>query len=202
MVDLNAAVLAGRLPPAYAFLASETGPPELMEAVKLFGVREVPGPKHSPEIMKWERTLASTYPALSWIEDVIQGDETPWCGLFMAWVCHLAGYGQPHHRFLSARSWAAWGVPAPDGPQLGDSVIYYRGDPDGPYGHVGIYVGEDDTHDHVLGGNQDNRVSIMRIVKTRRVAVRMAPGLAMADPGDRRRVYRSPGAVKLSENEA
>jgi hypothetical protein len=34
-------------------------------------------------------------------------------------------------------------------------------------GHVGLYVGEDATHYHVLGGNQANLVSIMRLAKGR-----------------------------------
>jgi cell wall-associated NlpC family hydrolase len=46
---------------------------------------------------------------------------------------------------------------------LGDVLTFKR---DGG-GHVGIYVGEDDKHYHVLGGNQGNSVSISRIAKTR-----------------------------------
>jgi len=34
-------------------------------------------------------------------------------------------------------------------------------------GHVGFYVGEDDTHLHVLGGNQGDAVSITRIARNR-----------------------------------
>ena len=34
-------------------------------------------------------------------------------------------------------------------------------------GHVGIYVGEDTTCYHVLGGNQSNQVNVMRIEKSR-----------------------------------
>jgi uncharacterized protein (TIGR02594 family) len=202
MTDPLSLPVVDRLPEAYRFLAEETGPPELIEALKLLGVEEIPGPEHSPEIMKWERELAGRYPRLGWIEEVIKGDETPWCGLFMANVTHKAGHGEPHQRFLSARSWANWGVEAPDGPQLGDTAVYWRGSPESRFGHVGIYVGEDRTHDHVLGGNQDNRVSIMRIDKTRRLAVRMGLGLNMADPGRRRKILMPPTAVKTSRNEA
>jgi uncharacterized protein (TIGR02594 family) len=190
------------LPRAYAFLAFETGPPELVAALKWFGVREIRGPRHNPEILSWEQRLADAYPALDWIRDVIDGDETPWCGLFMAWVHHRAGYGQPHHRFLSARSWASWGESAPDGPQLGDTCVFWRGKPDGPYGHVGLYVGEDEHCYHILGGNQDDRVSIMRVARARLIAARWALGIWMADPGNRRRVFRDPGDVRLSRNEA
>ena len=34
-------------------------------------------------------------------------------------------------------------------------------------GHVGLYLGEDATHFHILGGNQTNNVSITRIAKVR-----------------------------------
>ena len=39
-------------------------------------------------------------------------------------------------------------------------------------GHVGLYVGYDDVGFHVLGGNQSDRVSITRVVRSRLHAVR------------------------------
>jgi hypothetical protein len=46
---------------------------------------------------------------------------------------------------------------------LGDILTFKRNGG----GHVGIYVGEDNTHYHVLGGNQNNQVNVMRIAKNR-----------------------------------
>ena len=39
-------------------------------------------------------------------------------------------------------------------------------------GHVGLYVGQDETAFHVLGGNQSDAVSITRIARTRCIAIR------------------------------
>jgi hypothetical protein len=48
-------------------------------------------------------------------------------------------------------------------PGLGTILVFSRGSG----GHVGVYMGEDSTHYHVLGGNQSDRVSVARIPKTR-----------------------------------
>ena len=60
----------------------------------------------------------------------------------------------------SARNWADFGVElGKDDPCLGAIAVFVR---DGG-GHVGFYLGEDDTHVHVLGGNQSNSVTVARI---------------------------------------
>jgi cell wall-associated NlpC family hydrolase len=51
---------------------------------------------------------------------------------------------------------------------LGDVLVFTRKGG----GHVGIYVGQDKSCYHVLGGNQGDRVSIVRIEKTRCIGVR------------------------------
>ncbi len=56
---------------------------------------------------------------------------------------------------LWALSWSNWGNPVSE-PMLGDILTFKRTGG----GHVGIYVGEDLTHYHVLGGNQGNSVSV------------------------------------------
>ncbi|MFZ2996674.1 MAG: TIGR02594 family protein, partial [Sphingobium sp.] len=43
-------------------------------------------------------------------------------------------------------------------------------------GHVAFYVGEDASHYHVLGGNQGDCVSIMRLAKSRCIARRWPRG--------------------------
>ena len=44
-------------------------------------------------------------------------------------------------------------------------------------GHVGFYVGEDRFYYRVLGGNQQNAVNVMRIAKSRCVAIRWPKGV-------------------------
>ena len=56
---------------------------------------------------------------------------------------------------------------------FGDVLVFVRTTADGSKaGHVGLYIGEDDTAFHVLGGNQDDKVCIKRILKSRLYTVR------------------------------
>lgn len=189
----------------YAFLADEPGPPLLVEALKLYGVREYPGAADNPEIMTWRDALTDAYPSLGWIDDVVTGDAVPWCGLFMAYAAHRAGHGRPHPRFLAARSWMNWGldVPEPEEPRLGDVLVFDGGRRPPPAGHVGIYAGHDDTHFHTLGGNQSDSVSITRIRRARLLAVRRPPRVPNRPEGlTLTGVWIDPAAADVTENEA
>jgi len=192
------------LPHGYRFLANETGaPPLLIEALKLYGVREYPGAADNPAIIAWRSELCDAHPNLAWIREVYSGDAVPWCGLFMAYAAHRAGHGAPQPRFLAARSWQDWGEPVQDAAELGDALVFWRDQPDGRSGHVGIYVGEDDGFFHVLGGNQSDSVSFTRIRKTRLLeARRPAPVPHRPVTGWRGRIYIDPGAADVTENEA
>ena len=122
------------------------------------GVREIPGPRHNPTIMGWLRKLKS------WIKD----DETAWCGTFCAAVMQEAGLPVPRE-FPSARAWADWGANLRESVIAPGAVLVFsrKGG-----GHVGFYVGEDAVAYHVLGGNQGDAVSIVRISKARCIAIR------------------------------
>jgi uncharacterized protein (TIGR02594 family) len=63
-------------------------------------------------------------------------------------------------------------------------------------GHVGFYVGEDSGHYYVLGGNQGNTVSIMKLGKSRLIASRWPKG----EPVIGKYVFMKGG--KVSTNEA
>jgi uncharacterized protein (TIGR02594 family) len=148
------------LPKGYAWLAKEPGPKMLLEALKLHGVKETAGPGNTPEIMKWAVELGRG------VSTVYTADSVPWCGLFIATVAKRAGKPLPASP-LWARAWASWGTKSPDA-ALGDVLVFSR---EGG-GHVGLYVGEDETGFHVLGGNQGDAVSIKWILKARCIAVR------------------------------
>lgn len=94
---------------------------------------------------------------------------------------------------LQALSWAAWGAPSRT-PSLGDVLVFVRAGG----GHVGLYVGEDATHFHVLGGNQSDAVNIKRIERTRFVGARRHYSIA---PPPNVRVIRL-GGGEVSESEA
>ena len=136
----------------YNWLEEEKSPRILVQAVKLIGTKEIVGKDHNPVILDWARELGLK---------MYTNDEIPWCGLFIAYCAHKAGV-EVVDGPLWALNWAKYGTQV-NQPMLGDVLTFKR---DGG-GHVGIYVGEDRTHYHIIGGNQGNEVNIMRIAKTR-----------------------------------
>ncbi len=139
----------------------------LKSALDCYGLKEIVGAVHNPQIIGWAEGLAN------WIGDLYRrkGDEVPWCGLFIGHLAKAAGKPMPQNP-LSALAWADWGdIVAFRGhsgeihgqAMLGDVLVFTRKGG----GHVGLYVGEDEKAFHVLGGNQGNAVNITRIVKSK-----------------------------------
>ena len=59
-----------------------------------------------------------------------------------------------------------------DLPALGDIVVLWRVGKDTQWGHVGLYVTEDDIYYFLLGGNQDGTVKIKRYPKWQLLDIR------------------------------
>lgn len=147
------------LPADYAWVEKLSVLPKMIvEAIKLYGTHEIAGPGDSPTIMEWTKETG--------LLPIYSGDEIPWCGLFMAVVAERAGKPVPTSP-LWALSWASWGVPAGHA-GLGDVMTFVR--PGG--GHVGLYIAEDKTAYHILGGNTSDQVKIARLDKQRLRAAR------------------------------
>jgi uncharacterized protein (TIGR02594 family) len=142
-----------RIPDRYLWLEKEPGPKMLREALALCGTVEAPGAKDNKTILGWAKETG--------LDNVYTHDETPWCGLFMAVVALRAGKRVPKDP-LWALSWRAFGTKV-DTPMLGDVLVFTRSGG----GHVALYVGEDDSAWHCLGGNQSDAVSFSRVPKTR-----------------------------------
>lgn len=174
------------LPPQYRWLASEAGPKMLVEALRLYGTKERPGTGNNPEILSWARETG--------LQAVYTADSIPWCGLFMAVVAKRADKEVPKDP-LWARNWSNFGTPVVE-PGLGDVLVFSRGSG----GHVAIYVGEDDTCFHCLGGNQSDAVTITRIRKDRLIVARR-PVWKIAQPVNVRKIELEPGG-EISINEA
>lgn len=91
---------------------------------------------------------------------------TEWCAAFVNAVLADSGmtnlHDMKHAQPLTARSFLDWGETV-DQPLPGDIVIFPRGT-QGWQGHVGFYVGwekkEDKVFWKILGGNQNDSVSI------------------------------------------
>lgn len=170
---------------SYAFLKKEQSPRILVEAYKLIGVQEIIGKDHNPIIMQWAKDLG--------MEKTYTNDEIPWCGLFMAHVCRVSGLEGVRNP-LWARNWNNFGTRVTKA-MLGDVLVFSRGSG----GHVGIYVGEDAKAYHVLGGNQNNRVSIVRIDKSRCIGIRRTTW-KISQPSNVRPIFLTAKGV-ISTNE-
>jgi uncharacterized protein (TIGR02594 family) len=178
------------LPEQYKDLEAAVIIPIMNEALKLYGVRELAGEGNNPIILGWAKELNHT------VKSFYTKDSIAWCGLFMGVCAKRAGYQPPEgFHVLRARSWGKWGDPIHGFPLLGDILIFERQGG----GHVGLYVGEDKVCYHVLGGNQGDVVSIVRIPKERLVTARRSPMNRL--PKIVNRVMRS-GNGKISTNEA
>lgn len=156
------------------------------EAKRWMGTREVPGLKNNPDIIDWAKDLDIKFP----------GDDIPWCGLFVAHCIASTLTEEPLPKIpLLARAWLKCGKKCEPG--LGAILVFWRGDPKGPSGHVGFYRGEDNDAFHVLGGNQADSVSITRIAKGRLLEARWPATAGSLKP---RKVERKPDS-RFSTNE-
>lgn len=141
-------------------------------ARSLIGTHEIVGPSHSAVIMGWIKKLGAKVLGIT-----VTNDETPWCGTFQAFVMTQCGITPPKIA-VRAASWAGFGVGLRE-PSRGAILVFVR--PGG--GHVGQYVGEDESAYHVLGGNQSNAVNITRIAKNRCTAIRWPAGEPLPTTG-------------------
>jgi uncharacterized protein (TIGR02594 family) len=176
------------LPKQYQWLLKETGPRLLLEALSHHGTVEWTSGSN-PAIIGWAKSTG--------LAKVYTNDGIPWCSLFMMYVALESGW-DINGINLMARSWLKFGTSVQT-PMLGDVLVFWRGSKTGTQGHVGIYVGEDKDYYHVLGGNQNDQVSITRIAKTRLLAARRCKW-RIAQPSNVRRVILSPvGQVTANE---
>lgn len=124
-------------------------------ALKEYGKRSFVGPETNPEISKYFQASGHFS---------VKDDETAWCAAFVNWCLAMANLVPT--KSLMARSFLTYGTACAD-PSIGDLVVLWRIDPNGPYGHVGFYVGETKDTIFVLGGNQSERVDISEYPKSR-----------------------------------
>jgi len=118
------------------------------------GVAETPGPKSTPRILTyWKEGMPG------W---KYEGDETPWCSVFVNWA--MARAGIPGTGSPGARSWLTWGVSVE--PRIGAvTVVHARPRRNrlttGSGYHVALWMGQTDKWFTLLGGNQSNSVKVV-----------------------------------------
>lgn len=131
--------------------------PWMVVAKSLIGTKENPAKNSSnPAIIKW--AAMAEIPGYT-------NDEIPWCGLFVAHCfveCGVDYVDKP----MWARNWAKFDDQLAD-PIYGAVMTFIRNGG----GHVGFYVGEDEDHFLILGGNQSNEVNISKIEKSRLLSI-------------------------------
>ncbi len=145
------------------------------EARRLMGLKEVAGERDNREILDWADDLD-----VNFAHDVI-----PWCGLFVGHCIGATLTTEPlPSNVLGARNWLKFGAPCT--PQPGAVMVFWRVSPTGGLGHVAFYVGEDDTSYFVLGGNQGDSVSVIRIDEKRLLGARWPATVPLGAAGPRK----------------
>jgi len=164
-------------------------PAWLLAARAKLGTRELVGPTHNNKL------IAFLNAASKWNGVICKDDEMPWCGGFVA-ACLVAAGVEPVKIAARAKSWASWGSQLrPERLAPGAVLVFDR--PGG--GHVGFYVGEDETAYHVIGGNQGNAVTVARIAKSRLTASRWPAGVPVIGGAVKMKTI---AGVPFSSNEA
>jgi uncharacterized protein (TIGR02594 family) len=139
-------------------------------AERFVGVKEVSGPVSNALVLAMLR-LDEPWPT---------HDEVPWCSAFVNFVCWMLRL--PRSKSLRARSWLTVGTPVHVlGAVVGfDIVVLSRGSMvmappatvlDGP-GHVGFFAGAEGDMVSLLGGNQNNQVSVSQYSTSRILGIR------------------------------
>lgn len=123
-------------------------PKWLQFARKEIGTKEIVGPKHNPKVVSY--FAEAGFPE-------VKDDETAWCSGFANAM--LARAGVKGSGSLAARSFMKWGVEVLD-PQPGDIAVFARGNSTWQ-GHVAFFLEDCGDKIKILGGNQNNAVSIM-----------------------------------------
>ncbi len=135
-------------------------PPWFEELLRRKGLHEV---KNRSALMAWLRSDGKTL-----------GDpaKLPWCGdaIQTCLALTLPDEPQPVNPYL-ARNWLKIGVKL-ETPVLGCILVFWRGSKAGSSGHVGLYAGEDGSNFIVLGGNQSDSISLVKIAKSRLLGAR------------------------------
>ena len=128
------------------------------------GLKEIKGDQHNPEII--EMFAAVGYGR-------IKNDETLWDGAFVGWC--LKSAGMPYLNEVAARKYEKYGTETKT-PKVGDIVVIWRESKDSWKGHVGFLHSMDEKDIYILGGNQNNSVSVAMYERKRLLSFRSLSG--------------------------
>lgn len=131
-------------------------------ALRDLGLKETDGRASTPRIQK------AIHMASTWLDE--DDSVTPWCACIRGLWAYETGTGQPA-QFYRAKNWLNWGTKVKnlDDAITGDTIILSR---NGGY-HVGLFAGlVNQSQFMMLGGNQSNRVSLAKQLRSRIVGIR------------------------------
>lgn len=162
----------------------------------VMGVKETRGKKNNPVIMGWAKVIGGS------VRKQFYGDIVPWCGLIMGWTFVMVGCKIPKTP-LWAKSWKNWGFGLLY-PRVGCVGVFNR---KGGGGHVAIIIGcttktKGKGYYFVQGGNQSDKVSIMRIARKRCIAWRWPSEMRKLLPKEGLPVIKNIKGATVSVNEA
>ena len=138
-------------------------PAWLEHAWREAGVREKPGPASNDRILQLFRDVG---------HQTVTSDEVAWCAAFVG-AC-LERSGLQSTRSLLARSYLDWGEPLKQA-RFGAIAVLSRGSDPG-HGHVGFVIGATTDKIFLLGGNQQNAVSVQSFETGRLLGMRWPVG--------------------------
>ena len=146
-------------PPEQLPASGQLGDTWMAVAMREVGVKEKVGAADNPRIVAYHATTDGPAP-----------DSVPWCSSFVNFCITEAGLVGTNRK--NARSWTTWGRPI-DKPVPGCIVVLWRESPTSELGHVGFYVGMEDSNVRLLGGNQGDAVNIASFKADRIIAQRI-----------------------------
>ena len=141
----------------------------LVLAEALNGLKEAPGAKNNPEVVKLFADAG--FPG-------IKTDSTAWCAALIGAVLNRAGH-KPSGS-LAARSYESWGVGLKE-PALGCIATKKRGN-SAWQGHVFLVVGANKDQVFGLGGNQADAVNVAAFKRSEITAFRWPSDMPLPAP--------------------
>ena len=110
--------------------------------------------------------------------DQIKDDETAWCAAFLGSCLERAGLAST--RSLMARSYLTWGEPLAEFRPGAVAVLSRTADP--AFGHAGFLIGETADSIILLGGNQNDAVTVEAFPRTRLLGLRWPSSAITTQP--------------------
>jgi uncharacterized protein (TIGR02594 family) len=124
-----------------------------------FGVAEIAGSRDNTRVVRYYADVGHPQ---------VDNDEVAWCAAFLGSCLERSGFRST--RSLLARSYLSWGEPAGDQRYGAIAVLSRTSDP--ALGHVGFLVGETAADIILLGGNQNDSVSVQAFPRARLLGLR------------------------------